>query len=496
VTPSRRSGASNLSGTSRRSGGASFGNTRFGRNRYGNHSINYGSTGRYGNHSINYAPPSGRRGGGSSGRAYSGRSGRHYRSYGRTYGIGFRPSRAYRRFGYGYGGYRSTRFRVGPIYYGHHHYRPYYPYYSRSHFSLGIGFGFYGGCYAPPVNYYYPTYYPAYVGPTYVADTIVYDTSDDPVVIVDNGDPDVLVLDGSGNNQAAGAQPTVNVPEYDAESPLAQKINEGAQKFEQGQYDEAVRLFEEVALEDRNNADAWFALGTAKFATGDYARSASAIRQGVQAFPEMVNTVFDVRDRYGKIEDFQRHIESLERHVESNKQDVDAHIVLGFVYHFTGQRDWAKEVFNYVSEQSPDDAHLARVFISAKPAPEDRSAANDPNVVATAPQKQPRTIVAQPPAQPMPRQPRVFQGSVSDEGDVAPKRLLTIDGILVEYDDVDDEPMRADLKVFVGGTKVEFKNIHQGQRVGIRGQSGQEYWITPLVISKHEERITFSVSAK
>ncbi|MCB9854241.1 MAG: tetratricopeptide repeat protein [Phycisphaerales bacterium] len=485
------------SGTSNRRSNSGFGNTRFGNNRYGNHSINYQNSGAFGNHSINYAQP-GDRGGHSGRSSFSGNRGRHHRSYSRTYGRGFRPSRAYRRQGFGYGGYRSTRFRVGPIYYGHHRYRPYYNYYGRSRFSLGIGFGFYGGCYAPPVSYYYPTYYPAYIGPTYVTDTIVYDDND-AVVVIDNDDPDVLVLDGSGNNSQPGTNvaPQPNVPDYDEDNPLAQKINEGADKFEQGQYDEAVRLFEEVALADRNNADAWFALATAKFATGDYARGASAIRQGVQAFPEMVNTVFDIRDRYGNVDDFQRHIETLERHVESNKDDVDAHIMLGFVYHFTGQRDWAKEVFTYVSDKSPNDQHLARVFINAKePPPAGTSGGQDPNVVAQAPQKQPRTIVAQPPPQPVSPQPRFFQGSVSDDGDTAPERIMTIDGIVIEYDDVDDKPLETDFKVYIGATRLEFKHVNLGQRVGVRGQSGLEYWITPTAINKDAERVTFSVASK
>lgn len=474
---------------------SNFGNTRFGRNAYGNHSINYGPSGRYGNHSINYAPPRGR-GGSSRGYGHSNHGRRGYRSYGRTYGRGFRLPRAYRRLGFGYGGYRGTRFRVGPVYYGHHHFRPYYPYYNRSRFSLGIGFGFYGGVYSTPIDYYYPAYYPAYVGPTYISETVVYDDNDDAVVIVDNDDPDVLVIDGSNANNNSGAQaPPPNVPEYDADNPLAIKINEGADKFEQGQYDEAVRLFEEVALADRNNADAWFALGTAKFATGDYSRGASAIRQGVQVFPEMVNTVFDIRDRYGNMDDFQRHIESLERHVEQNQGDIDAHIVLGFVYHFTGQRDWAREVFSYVSEKSPNDAHLARVFMNAKEIPANQS---NPNNVATPPQKQPRTIVATPPAPPVVTPPpaRTFQGTVADEDEVGPKRIMTIDGILVEYDDVDDEPLRADFKVTVGGTRLEFKSVRHGQRVGVRGQSGREYWITPIGLNKDRETITFTVTPR
>lgn len=488
---------SSRSGFTRRRSSSGFGNTRFARNAFGNHSINYSSRGAFGNHSINYAPPRGR--GGSRSRGFTHHRGSR-RHYSRSYGRGFRLPRLYRRHGFGYGGFRRSHFRIGPIFYGHHRYRPYYPYYRHSHFSLGIGFGFYGGVYAPPVTYYYPDYYPAYIAPTYVSTPIVYDTSG-TVVSVDNDDPDVLILNGNDNaspTNPANAQP-VNVPPYDDDNPLAVKINEGAEKFEQGQYEEAAKLFEGVALADRNNADAWFALATAKFATGDYPRGASAIRQGIQAYPAMVNTVFDIRDRYGNVDDFQNQIEKLERHVESNQNDIDAHIVLGFVYHFTGQRDWAKQVFDYVSQKSPSDAHLAKVFINAKPMPEaNADGTPDPNVVATAPQRQPRTIVAQPPQQPVIRQAprRTWQGTVADDDDTGPKRLLALDGIVIEYDDVDDEPLRAEFKVMIGATRLEFENVRPGQRVGVRGQSGREYWITPIGVNKGRETITFSVTPK
>jgi len=282
------------------------------------------------------------------------------------------------------------------------------------------------------------------------------------------------------------------------------KINEGAEKFGAGQYAEAARLFEEVTLADRNNADAWFALASSSFATSDYRRGAAAIREGIQIFPEMVNNVFDIRDRYGNLDDFQRHIEALERHVEANQSDVDAHIVLGFVYHFTGQRQWAGEVFKYVQSISPDDAHLARVFLNAKPIPANNNpgaanpgaapvtAGHSPTTMALPPisSNQPATAVAQ---TPRPVTVRVFDGTVSDDGRAAPKRLNTIDGIIVEFDDVDDDPPRADFDVFVGPTKYEFDNVRLGQRISLRGLSGQRYLLSPIAINKRSERVSFTI---
>lgn len=473
-------------GNSSRSG--NFGNTRFGRNdssrrnAFGNHSINYGpNQRRFGNRGINYDRNRGRN---------NARFGRYGRGFSR-FGFGRRPYRSI-----GYGGFGRSRFRLGPVYYGHHYYRPWYPYYRRG-INLSFGFGFYGGCYSFPSAYYYPSYYPTYVAPAYVGETVVYadydNYDDDTVVVIENDDPDVLVLDGTSSQ--AAPRPTQNAlpPNYDPNNPMILKINEGAEKFGQGQYPEAVRLFEEVALQDRQNADAWFALATASFATSDYRRSASAIREGIQVLPDMVNNVFDIRDRYGNMDDFQRHIETLERHVEANQNDVDAHIVLGFVYHFTGQRQWANEVFKYVDTISPNDQHLTRVFLNAKEIPANSDANTPPQPPVRT--NTPTPIVTRTPPQPQP-QPvtiRVFEGSVSDDGRVAPKRLSTIDGIVVEFDDVDDDPLEADFDVFVGATKYEFDHVRLGSRVYLRGLSGRRYTLSPIAINKGSERVTFTI---
>ncbi len=501
---SGRSSAFRSGDASRRS--SNFGNTRFGRgdssrrNAFGNRSINYGrDRGRYGNRSINY------------GRSrFAGRHG-FYRGFNR-FGFGRRPYRSY-----GYGGFGFGRFRVGPVYYGHHYYRPWYPYHRRG-LHLSFGFGFYGGCLVPPPAIYYPSYYPSYVAPVYVGETVLYDDDyydyddDETVVIVENDNPDVLILDGVNNNHppAATAAPAAELPpNYDPNNPMLQKVNEGAEKFGLGDYAGAAQLFEDVALADRNNADAWFALATAKFAMNDYDRSADAIREGIQIFPDMVNNVFDIRDRYGDLEDFNRHIEQLERHVEANQRDVDAHIVLGFVYHFTGQRQWGEEVFKYIESISPDDAHMARVFLNARPIP-----ASNPGASATSYQAPPTAAsydagaaalsappvqMNQPPvvsAQPRPATIRVFEGSVSDDDRIAPKRISTIDGIVIEFDDVDDGPIDADFKVEVGPTRYEFENVRVGQRVSIRGLSGARYLLTPVAINKEAEVISFTIRAE
>lgn len=160
---------------------------------------------------------------------------------------------------------------------------------------------------------------------------------------------------------------------------LQKLMEEGTRLFGEGRYADSVKEFARLSETDPNNVDAVLAQAVASFATGDYALSAVLIRLGGAMMPEIVNSVFDLRDRYGEVKDFEKHVQALEKRVQEYPEEIDAHLVLGFVYHFTGQRPWSAEVFKFVKENSPDDARLAETFLNAKP-PDLSSTAGEPNV--------------------------------------------------------------------------------------------------------------------
>lgn len=142
---------------------------------------------------------------------------------------------------------------------------------------------------------------------------------------------------------------------------------EGTNAFAQGDYDASARMFLQVTMQDPENADAALAYAVARFATGDYAISAIAIRRGVRKFGDVVNTGFDIRERYTNKEDFDRHFKSLVSFVSERPDNADGLMVLGFAEHFTGQRDRAMETFNDIKRRFPSDADVADTFIKAKP---------------------------------------------------------------------------------------------------------------------------------
>lgn len=146
-----------------------------------------------------------------------------------------------------------------------------------------------------------------------------------------------------------------------------QQMIEGLEAFTGGDYDKAGRLFLQVAMADSDNIDAWLAYGVARFATGDYEASALAIRRAVRAFPDVVNSPVDLRERYGRLEDFEEQLALLEEQTRNRPEDAHAWLVLGFVQHFSGQREPAGQTFDVIQRRFEDDREIADIFLKAKP---------------------------------------------------------------------------------------------------------------------------------
>lgn len=140
----------------------------------------------------------------------------------------------------------------------------------------------------------------------------------------------------------------------------------GVDAFAQEAFEASARFFLAVALAVPDNADAWLAYATSRFATGDYDLAAAAIRRGIRQMPEVVNSLFDLRDRYTRMAMFDQHLDNLEAYVDDDPLAPDGWIVLGFVLHFSGDREEANRVFRTVMSRFPEDGELADVFIRAK----------------------------------------------------------------------------------------------------------------------------------
>ncbi|MBI4582227.1 MAG: tetratricopeptide repeat protein, partial [Planctomycetes bacterium] len=125
----------------------------------------------------------------------------------------------------------------------------------------------------------------------------------------------------------APAQPSLPTAE------LQELMVGGTKSFNEGRYAEAADVFRQVAQADPQNVDAALAHAVARFATGQYALAAESVRNGVKLFPPIVDTTFDLRERYSKVGDFVSQVRQLEQFVEKNPENDDALLVLGFVRH-------------------------------------------------------------------------------------------------------------------------------------------------------------------
>ena len=240
------------------------------------------------------------------------------------------------------------------------------------HGGIHFGFGFYTESLWRPQAY--PVYYPVYTSPVvvetpgYVVPEAAPEVYDTPEVGYEPAGVQVAPAVAGGGTQAVPSVPAAQ---------LERMISDGTRLFHDGDYQQAANLFGRAAAADPRNADARLAYGMAEFALGDYRLAAAAIRQGVQNSPEVVNTAMDLRDNYGKVSDFDQQFERLAQRVESEPGDGDAMLVLGFVYHFVGDRTDSEQVFQQIKDQFWGDAELADLFLNAREAPANASEAGE-----------------------------------------------------------------------------------------------------------------------
>lgn len=147
-------------------------------------------------------------------------------------------------------------------------------------------------------------------------------------------------------------------------------MEQGLTAFSERSYESAARTFLQVAMDDPQNVDALLAYAVSRFATGDYAVAAIAIRRGINKFPMIVDAAFDVRSRYGELDDYTDHLLALETYVQEQPNEVDGWLVLGFIRHFSDNRELAKRTFEAVQQMSERYDDIAELFLNAKPLPE------------------------------------------------------------------------------------------------------------------------------
>ncbi|MGB9626935.1 MAG: hypothetical protein ACPMAQ_18940, partial [Phycisphaerae bacterium] len=165
---------------------------------------------------------------------------------------------------------------------------------------------------------------------------------------------------------ATGQGQTASTDQARIEEEFGKRMEEGAAAFARGEFDKARHAFVLAILAMPDNVDAKLAYAITQFAIGDYHVAAILLRQVIPAHPEVVYSDFDLRERYEKKEKLTRQVETLRAYIKAHPGDAEAMLVLGFVQHFSGQRDEAKRTFAEVLKVSPKEA-VASVFLNPPP---------------------------------------------------------------------------------------------------------------------------------
>lgn len=209
-----------------------------------------------------------------------------------------------------------------------------------------------------------------------------------PVVETPNAATEPQVADAAAPPATGAAQPK---PEDQAkiEEEFGQRMEEGAAAFAVGDFDKARHAFVLAILAIPDSVDAKLAYAITQFAMGDYHVAAILLRQVIPAHPDVVYADFDLRERYEKKDKLGQQIEALRAFIKAHPKDVEPMLVLGFVQHFSDQRDQARRTFAEASKLAPKEA-VASIFLNPPPAP----------VATTQPFPQPAATVTAPTAVP------------------------------------------------------------------------------------------------
>ncbi|MBI2945153.1 MAG: tetratricopeptide repeat protein [Candidatus Wallbacteria bacterium] len=132
-------------------------------------------------------------------------------------------------------------------------------------------------------------------------------------------------------------------------------IQSGRALFEQCRFEAAAVMFQVAARYFPDSAAPWFALGQARFATGDYAQASEALREGLSIDPFWAKIDYSVYGLYGWPHDLDRQVGLLKDYLRDRADDREALFVLGFFEYHVTRNDQARATFLRLSGMRPKD---------------------------------------------------------------------------------------------------------------------------------------------
>ncbi len=143
-------------------------------------------------------------------------------------------------------------------------------------------------------------------------------------------------------------------------------MKRGLAAFAHGNYAMARSAFRLAAKANVFDPACRVHLAHACFALGRYAEAARNLRDAFHLEPRLADLPFDVRDDYGRAEDFAHHLAALEK-AATAAAGPEVLIVLGYVQYFTAERGEAYMALNQalkmLDERAAKERHLLGVLI-------------------------------------------------------------------------------------------------------------------------------------
>jgi hypothetical protein len=143
---------------------------------------------------------------------------------------------------------------------------------------------------------------------------------------------------------------------------LDRLLDEGDRKFVLGLYPQAALLYQKAMSLDETDALARFAVSHCLFALGVYKTAGRNVRRGLDRFPDWGLVSLDLTKFYRNDATFLEQLLKLRRYVAEHPEDLDARLLLGYCYYFSGKREAALDRFRALADLPGGDKH-AELFL-------------------------------------------------------------------------------------------------------------------------------------
>lgn len=246
-----------------------------------------------------------------------------------------------------------------------------YPYSWFSH-PFAPAYWWWYGSWPYGISYWYPRCYSSYYSPPVYYSTVIYETAEPAVQVVEESVEQAPEYVGEGvveTTEQARLDKLLRTGPDSAARASGQYLTLGDRAFREGRYADAVHFYARAVEFAPDEAVLYLVLSDGLFATGDYHYGAFALRKALELDPTLVSSGIDKHGFYADPRDFDAQIAQLEGYLIDRPSDDDARLMLAANYLFGGRASAAVDLLGDAgSERLLDDAAAALILQAARDA--------------------------------------------------------------------------------------------------------------------------------